>query len=51
MEVEKPAVRPLMATHLVELMGDAKLYGWECVHAFHALWLQQLEYNMAVPHE
>ena len=22
---------------------DAKLYGWEPVHAYHAVWLQQLE--------
>ena len=42
METDKPAIRPLMANHLVELMGDTELYGWEPVHAFHAVWLQQL---------
>ena len=45
MEAGKPAVRPLMAAHVVELMGDDKLYGWEYVCAFHAVWLQQLEHG------
>ena len=39
---------PLMAAHLEELMGDAELYGLECVHAFHAVWLQQLEHCCSV---
>ena len=40
-EVEKPDIRPLMvaAAHLVELMGDAQLYGWVFVCAFHAVLL------------
>ena len=45
MEAEKPAVRPLMATHMVELMCDAELYGWEHVRIFHAVLLQQLEHS------
>ena len=27
MEAEKPSVRPYMANHLIELIGDAELYG------------------------
>ena len=27
MEAEKPTIRPLMAKHLVELMGDYEHYG------------------------
>ena len=46
MEAEKPAIRPLMATHLQELMGDAELYGWESVRTFHVVWLQQLDHDM-----
>ena len=43
MEAEKPAIiRTFMANHLVELMGDAKLYSWEPVHVFHAKWLHSL---------
>ena len=45
MGAKKPAIRPLMATHLVELIGDTKLYGWECVHTYHAIWLQKLEHD------
>ena len=45
MEVEKIAIRPFMAWHLLECMGNAELYGWERVLAFHAVRLQQLEYG------
>ena len=30
-----------MVNHLDELMGDAELYGFEPIHAFHSEWLQQ----------
>ena len=43
MAAEKGSVKPYMLQHLHDLMADAKLYGWEPVRAFHALWLQQLE--------
>ena len=33
------------STHFVELMSDAELYGWEAVHAFRVVWLQQLEHG------
>ena len=36
-----------MATHLAELKGNVELYGWEAVHAFHAMWLQQIEQGHA----
>ena len=45
MEAENPATKALMASHLVEQMGDAELYGWKAVCAFHAIWLQQLEHG------
>ena len=45
MEAVKPAIRLLKANHLVELMGDAELYGWELVHVFNVVWLQQLEHS------
>ena len=31
MEAEKPAVRPLMGAHRVELMDDAEMYCCECI--------------------
>ena len=37
------SIRALMAAHLVDLMEDAKLYGWEAVRAFHTIWIQQME--------
>ena len=36
-------VKAKMASHLEELMGNAELYGWERVRAFHGVWLNQLE--------
>ena len=39
-----------MSTHLVELMDDAELYGWEAVCAFHAVWLQQMDITLVVSH-
>ena len=45
MEDEKPAIKALMASHLVELMSDAELYRWEPIRAFHAVWLLQLEHG------
>ena len=43
MEADNTAVRPFMADHLVELIGDTELYGWAHVHAFYVVWLQQPE--------
>ena len=40
-----PDVYPTIAWHLWELMGVTKLYGWEPVGAFHAVWLKQLEHG------
>ena len=37
MAAEKPSVHPLMAQHLQELMGEAELYGWEPIRAFHTV--------------
>ena len=45
MEPPKPAVHPLMAQCLLELMEDAELYSWEPIRAFHAMLLQQLEHD------
>ena len=39
MEAEPPTIKPLMAGHLVELMSDTEVYGWEQVCAFHAVLL------------
>ena len=47
MEVQTRDIRGFMSTHLVELMADAELYGWETVWAFHAVWLQQMEQGRA----
>ena len=41
-EAGQASIRPFMANHVIDLMGDAELSGWEPVHAFHAVWLQQL---------
>ena len=43
MEGEKEAVRTQMNAHLKDLMVDSELYGLEKVHAYHAVWLNQLE--------
>ena len=48
MKAEKPVLRPRMATHLVELMEDTQFYSWKCVHAFNAVWLQQLKHSTAL---
>ena len=43
MRSEKETIRAKMASHLEELIGDTKLYGWENVRAYHGVWLNQLE--------
>ena len=48
MATEKLSFHPLMAQHLHDLMGDAELYGWELVRAFHSIWLQQLEQGRVI---
>ena len=35
MRSEKETIRAKMASHLEELMGDAKLYGWNMVRVYH----------------
>ena len=45
METKKLDVHPLIAQHLQELVVDVELYIWDPVKAFHAMWLQQLEYG------
>ena len=47
MDIQKPDVRTLMSSHLSELMADAELYGWGAVHAFQAVWLQQMDQGRA----
>ena len=39
MEAQTQDIMALMSIHLVELMADAKLYGWEAVRAFHTICL------------
>ena len=46
MDSQKPEIKALMSSHLAELMANAELYGWEAVHAFHAVWLQQIAQGM-----
>ena len=47
MKGEKETVRVKMASHLEDLMGDAEIYGWEKVRAYHGVWLKQLELGWA----
>ena len=35
---EEGVINERMATHLEDLMSDAKLYGWEWTRAFHGVW-------------
>ena len=42
----KPALKPIMAKHLKELMADANVYWWSLVTAYHAVWPQQIENAM-----
>ena len=42
MDTQKPDIKAL-----TELMGDAELYGWEAIRAFHDVWLQQMEHGWA----
>ena len=37
----------LMVSHMEELMGDAGLYGWGRVRAYHAVLLNQIEQGHA----
>ena len=45
METAKPALKPIMAKHLKELMAHSEVYGWAPVLAYHAVWLQQILNN------
>ena len=42
MDPQKPDIKALMLVHLAELMVDAELYGWEAIHSFYTIWLQQM---------
>ena len=42
MKTEKLTLK-LMTHHIQELMADMELYGWEPIHSYHAIWLQQIE--------
>ena len=44
---EKDSVREKMTSHLEELMGDARLYGWDSVRAYHMVRLNQIEQGHA----
>ena len=43
MDSEEADTKVKMAAHPKDLMSDAQLYGWECVRAFHGVWLNQLK--------
>ena len=46
MEAEKPAIKPLMAAHLIKLgVMLCCMYGWESICTFHAVWLHKLEHG------
>ena len=36
-------VKEHIVLHLVDLMQDTDVYGWEKVRAFHASWMSQME--------
>ena len=42
-EGEEWVIRERVASHLLELMSDAKLCGWDCTRPFLGIWLNQLE--------
>ena len=43
MSAEDNSIRGKMLQHLEELMGDVGLYGWEHVHAYHVIGLNQMD--------
>ena len=43
MRGEEEPVKKQMASHLEELISDAKLYRWEKVRAYHGAWFNHLE--------
>ena len=43
MRSEKETVKAKNASLFEELMGDAELYGWERVRAYHGVWINKLE--------
>ena len=47
METVKPVRKPFILRHLKDLMADTEVYGWATVHAYHAVWLQQIENGRA----
>ena len=40
-------LKEVMLKYLKELMADATTYGWEPIHAYHVVWLQQIENGSA----
>ena len=37
------AIRTQLSAHLKDLLADSELYGWDKVHAYHAVWLNQFK--------
>ena len=42
---EPQHIQSLMLDHPQELMEDGEHYGWPVVRAYHAAWLQHIEYG------
>ena len=47
MDGEMESVKAKMATHLKDLIANTKLYGWDRVRTYHAVWLNHLEQGRA----
>ena len=43
MDTEDGLIRQNMVVHLMDLLSDAQLYGWDHARTFHGVWLNQLE--------
>ena len=43
MSAEDNSTRSKMLQHLDELICDVDLYSWKCIHAYHGVWLNQIE--------
>ena len=46
MHSQDSIVKHRLAEHLKDLMSDAEMYGLDRTHAFHGIWMNQIEQGM-----
>ena len=48
MDVQDSSVKQKMGDHLKHLMSDAEMYGCDKTHAFHGVWMKQIEQGQCI---